>query len=56
MLYEIEQTGSKVRITTERLVLRPAKEEDADDLYETLHDPTVMQYWQTSPSTQYDHC
>jgi RimJ/RimL family protein N-acetyltransferase len=42
---EIKYLGSKVEISTQRLVLRQAKEEDAEALYEVLHDPIVMQYW-----------
>lgn len=45
MASAIDCVGGKVYITTERLLLRPAKEEDAEALHEIFHDPTVMLYW-----------
>lgn len=45
MASAIEHFGGKVKITTERLVLRAAKVEDTEALYEALRDPAVMKYW-----------
>ena len=41
----IDYVGGKLHINTERLLLRPAKQEDAEALHEIFHDPTVMLYW-----------
>lgn len=41
----IEYLDGKVRITTGRLLLRPALENDAEALYEAFHDRKVMLYW-----------
>lgn len=41
----MESGGDKVIITTPRLVLRGAREDDAEPLYEVLSDPEVMKYW-----------
>jgi RimJ/RimL family protein N-acetyltransferase len=37
--------GDKVTITTSRLVLRGAREEDVESLYEVFSHPEVMKYW-----------
>jgi RimJ/RimL family protein N-acetyltransferase len=34
---------------TERLVLRPAREEDLDAMHEVLSDPRAMAYWSSPP-------
>jgi RimJ/RimL family protein N-acetyltransferase len=49
MASAIDYVGDKVYITTERLLLRPAKEEDVGELHEVFHDPTVMLYWYIFP-------
>lgn len=36
-------------ITTERLLLRPLAESDADSLFAIYSDPEVMKYWSTLP-------
>lgn len=39
----------QVTIRTDRLLLRPLREEDAADLFGIFSDPVVMRYWATPP-------
>lgn len=41
-----------IRLETERLVLRPLRESDADALFAIFSDPRVMRYWSTPPWTE----
>lgn len=41
-----------VILTSERLVLRPLHEDDADDIFATYADPEVMRYWTGAPWTE----
>lgn len=40
------------RIVTERLVLRPAREDDLEAMHAVLSDPLAMRYWSTPPHTE----
>ncbi|WP_374347133.1 GNAT family N-acetyltransferase [Chitinimonas sp.] len=40
-----------VKLRTERLLLRPMRPSDADDLFAVFSDPEVMRYWSTPPWT-----
>lgn len=39
----------QVSLGTERLILRPLREEDGAELFGIFSDPTVMRYWSTPP-------
>lgn len=39
----------QVSLSTERLLLRPLREEDRAELFGIFSDPTVMRYWSTPP-------
>jgi ribosomal-protein-alanine N-acetyltransferase len=45
MSSKVVPDGNKVIITTSRLVLRGAREEDVESLYEVFSHPKVMKYW-----------
>jgi [ribosomal protein S5]-alanine N-acetyltransferase len=41
----------QIRLPTERLVLRPLREDDAQPLFALFSDPVVMRYWSSAPWT-----
>jgi ribosomal-protein-alanine N-acetyltransferase len=41
-------------IRTERLLLRPARPDDAEAMFEILSDPEAMRYWSTQPHESVD--
>lgn len=43
-----------MRIQTARLVLRPAREGDLDDMHAVLSDPRAMRWWSTPPHEALD--
>ncbi len=43
------QVFSSLTLDTERLILRPLANDDANDLLEVFSDPRVMRYWSTGP-------
>lgn len=46
--------GNMTEIRTKRLLLRPMKTTDRDDLFAVFCDPRVMRYWSTLPHTTPD--
>ena len=43
-------TANETSLTTERLLLREAREEDAEDMHRLNSDPRVMKYTYETPS------
>jgi RimJ/RimL family protein N-acetyltransferase len=56
MASHIEHIDGKVQISTARLLLRPAEENDAESLYDILGDPKVMAYWYSNSDRKEGVC
>jgi hypothetical protein len=56
MASHIEHIDGKVQISTARLLLRPAEENDAESLYDILGDPKVMVYWYSNSDRKEGVC
>ncbi len=46
------QAFDGIPLKTDRLLLRPLQESDAEALFDVFADPTVMRYWSSPPWTQ----